>query len=888
MCFDQAAAGHHGATEQYQGLRAADSSGNRPQTLIRFNQPFCKGRATAFISRGRGAGTHFHRSSYPGRRALARARSCSVLLGVLFISLAWAAPDATPRYGLTIPAGLPLDAALHEFAQQTGVQIVFFSQLTAGHDAPELSGEYTSSAALARLLDGSGLTFRQLNARTIEVRQQPKRRSATAPPAPVDEPMQEVTVVATVEQLVATRVPTPLREIPQSMSVISSEQIRQQNSVELGDVMRNAPGIATRRENSLEENAHARGFQITSYHVDGSGALKPSLNLFDNTFDLYRGSPDLSEFDRVEVLRGSDTLFTGNSNPGGTVSLVRKRPLRTPALNASVSIGSWNNYRIELDGTGPLVNDGSLRARADAVYATRDYFFDRAHLDRKKIFGALEYDITSTATLTMGGSYQRDDTLPLVNGFPLYIDGTDPHLPRDTALTTDWAFYNTRASHAYLQYRQHFDEDWRLSFNTSAGRTMVEYCYPDFGTFVDKQTGGLLSPTVTESLRPGRYTLAAVDATLSGKLNLFGLRHVIAIGADFTRIMGRSFDGTYTGGPAVPNVLAFDPALYRDPRGTRTPFFTANVRHLLDQYGAFVSWQVDVNDAWSVTGGARVSSDKARLAGGVTIDDIEMTGLSSEFSSSGVITPFAALLYRINSHYSWYASYADIHLTASLDPPPPLRADGTVVNPAHGVTLETGIKGAWRDGALNASLAAYRIDQRHIPVEDPTVTSSLPNCCYVAGTARSRGVELSVDGELAPGWLIGSGYTYNSSETPGESQSLTATPRHLLKIWTSKKLPDVLAAWTVGGALRAQTGARGTLYYDCDRNPTCPLAEGLSQRPYAVLDLRAAFEVNPAWEVALNVNNIFDKRYFLSQNSPNAQAWYGEPRNFMVRIDARY
>jgi len=210
------------------------------------------------------------------------------------------------------------------------------------------------------------------------------------------------------------------------------------------------------------------------------------------------------------------------------------------------------------------------------------------------------------------------------------------------------------------------------------------------------------------------------------------------------------------------------------------------------------------------------------------------------------------------------------------------------VNPAHGVTLETGIKGAWRDGALNASLAAYRIDQRHIPVEDPTVTSSLPNCCYVAGTARSRGVELSVDGELAPGWLIGSGYTYNSSETPGESQSLTATPRHLLKIWTSKKLPDVLAAWTVGGALRAQTGARGTLYYDCDRNPTCPLAEGLSQRPYAVLDLRAAFEVNPAWEVALNVNNIFDKRYFLSQNSPNAQAWYGEPRNFMVRIDARY
>ena len=106
--------------------------------------------------------------------------------------------------------------------------------------------------------------------------------------------MAEVHVVATAEQLVATRIPTPLHEIPQSVSIISREQIRQQNAFDLTDVMRNAPGIATRRSSSLDEGAYARAFLVTSYHVDGGGALKPTLT---GGLSAYQGAPDLSGFD---------------------------------------------------------------------------------------------------------------------------------------------------------------------------------------------------------------------------------------------------------------------------------------------------------------------------------------------------------------------------------------------------------------------------------------------------------------------------------------------------------------------------------------------------------------------------------------------------------------
>src|ERR1700722_10908238 len=140
---------------------------------------------------------------------------------MLFVSLACAAPDEPPRYAVSIRAGLPLDEALQELASQTGLQILFFSKITTGRSAPELSGEYTIAAAMTRLLEGSGLTFHQVNEHTVEVRQRAPRNAHRPTPAS-DDQLQELTVISTAEQLVATRVPTPLAETPQTITIISS------------------------------------------------------------------------------------------------------------------------------------------------------------------------------------------------------------------------------------------------------------------------------------------------------------------------------------------------------------------------------------------------------------------------------------------------------------------------------------------------------------------------------------------------------------------------------------------------------------------------------------------------------------------------------------------
>jgi outer membrane receptor for ferric coprogen and ferric-rhodotorulic acid len=243
-------------------------------------------------------------------------------------------------------------------------------------------------------------------------------------------------------------------------------------------------------------------------------------------------------------------------------------------------------------------------------------------------------------------------------------------------------------------------------------------------------------------------------------------------------------------------------------------------------------------------------------------------------------------MYRINGHFSWYASYADIYRTQN---DLRLHADGTTLGPQHGMTFESGIKSVWREGKLNGYLAVYRVEQRGIPLRTEAPPNNPIVCCYTSATGRSRGVELGVDGEFAPGWLIGSGYTHNLYATGTSEFPVTSTPRHLLKIWTSARLSGAFARWTIGGSLRAQTTAPGGTVLGCDAQAqNCRPRAEVTTGPYAVLDLRAGYQIHPNWQVALNVNNTFDKRYYLSQATPGLALWYGEPRNFMLRIDAKY
>jgi outer membrane receptor for ferric coprogen and ferric-rhodotorulic acid len=839
------------------------------------------------------------------------------LLCIMVITVVWtpncsaAAPPRDPvKYSLKID-GQPLGQALQEFARQSGVQIIFFSQVTEGLQSSPLDGQYTIAAALETLLKGSNLTFRVINAKTIEIRplaatnslDAAADRSGAAPNiarlpgggshlaqqrTTVDPAaLEELVVNGTAEGLVATRTQTPLREIPQTVSVIPREQIRQQNDTDLADALANAVGITAVQSTSLDRTFISRGFTVTTFHLDG-GAV---LNSFGNT--PFFGTPDLGEFDHIEVLRGSDALFGGIGNPGATVSMVRKRPLDTSGVAFNASLGSWNNYRVEADVTGPLALDGTLRGRLDIVYAHRDYFYDTASLEKKKLFGALEYDLSGHTLLTIGGSYQRDNALPFIVGLPFYEDGSDPRLPRRTALAFDWSRYDTQTREIYAQLQQVFGGAWKFKMSATSLDASAEYGYGLFGSPIDPITKSLpVLPRALFSPEPNTQDQFAFDATLTGRFECFGQRIDLAIGGDYTHFKGNvSVDFVDGFEPGVSNVFAYNPAAYPNPPPPQSaPLISLGASN---QSGVFASSRVYLGDTWSVVGGARVSSNRSsnRLVTGFPGSTVSTTRVVKD---TGKVTPYAGVMYAFANNYSVYASYADIFQSNGG-----LRQiGGALLPPADGVDLEAGIKGAWRNGALNGSVVLYQIDQHGLAVDDPNATiidrlRFSPCCALSNGRNKSKGADAEVSGTPASGWLIGAGYSFNINHGEFGGDLSSSTPRHLLKLWTSNELSGRWQRWTVGGSLQAQSGnfMAGTYCPQPDHLGNCagPFEYFKNvQGSYAAASLRVAYRIDRHWRAALTINNVFDRVYYQTVGSPDGGNWYGEPRNFMLRFDGSY
>lgn len=318
----------------------------------------------------------------------------------------------------------------------------------------------------------------------------------------------------------------------------------------------------------------------------------------------------------------------------------------------------------------------------------------------------------------------------------------------------------------------------------------------------------------------------------------------------------------------------FDPTGYPDPRSQPADRTFAYESDLL-QYGAFASLDIDMSEHWSATAGARVATDYTRIEAEGFVD--------LSYGNSHVITPLFGLMYRIKPGYSLYASYADVYYSPSTSE----RASGSFFGAEHGVNIEAGAKAAWRDGALNGSVALYRIRQTGIPDYDPAAVFALGRaaCCFTEGSVSSRGLELQLDGEVQPGWLIGGGYSYNVRGDAVALQQELASPHHQLKAWTSVRLPGALALWTLGGDLEAQSLATATGQFYCSGG-----CAGLrpTQKAYAVADLRAALQLDSHWQVALQLNNVLDKIYFESVSETSRQYFYGQPRNFTVRLDGKF
>lgn len=785
--------------------------------------------------------------------------ACAVALLVSMPVQAQTPPAQSVQQDYQIAAGA-LGPALRSFAMRAGVALTFTADQTDGKRTDGLRGAAGVPDGFARLLEGTGLDVVRLDNGGYVLRAAPPAADATtlravtvsAAVSPVTEGSGSYTAAAA---STATRMALSLRETPQSVSVLTRQQIEDQGLVSLDDAVMAITGLVAQKGYYAGNSGSfsARGFPITNMMLDG---LPTSMGA-NGTFNA--DNADLVIYDRVEVVRGANGLTSGSGNPSATLNLVRKRPTAQRQATATASIGRWNDVQLQFDAAGALNDAKSVRGRVVVAGQDQDQFYDVAHDRTRQLYGIVEADIARGATLTLGAHYRRMNNDGGSQGLPTRDNGDQLGLPRSANLSNAYDFWDQTDKTVFAEIDQRFDNGWRARLAATRKWQDLDMAFTSLGGSESRYTHN----TQVYGLN---NVQSSFDAMAGGPFVLLGRKHEMTVGLSRRKAVNNNF-GDW-GVRATP--LPFDPFNWNAYAAAQP---TPNLQRwglgsTLRETGAYGSARFSITDPLAVIVGARSSwydytNDRAGTGYKVTRE----------------ITPYAGLVYDLNATHSLYASWTEI-----FQPQSGVDVRGDLLKPLTGTNYEAGVKGEYFGGLLNASAAVFDIRQENRPMTDRSGPSPCPStgstfCTRAAGEVESRGIEFEVSGEITPGWQASAGYTYVEAKFKRDTDATNNgklfdpdLPRHQIKIATSYRLPGDLQRWRVGGSLYAQN----SIFSSDDSN--------IRQGGYTYVGLHAGYQFSEQLSVRLNVNNVFDKTYYQGIGWTTGGNMYGTPRNATVTL----
>jgi iron complex outermembrane receptor protein len=748
-----------------------------------------------------------------------------------------------------IPAGALADA-LNRFAQQARVSIVMDAASLKGLQSPGLKGSYAVEEGFGSLLKGSGHTVARTPAGYV-------LRPQSAAPAGGDAPLPEVRVSADAlaeaagsyvarRSATATKTDTPLLEVPQSVSVITAQEVEDKGATPLTDILAQTPGVMV---NPYGFDARApdwvtlRGFDswYTGSYRDG---------LIQNVGVTFLGvQTEVYGLERIEVLRGPSSVMFGKGDAGGVVNRVSKLPSADAPREIALQLGSFDRRQVAADVGGKIDEDGKLLFRVvglDLDTGTQERYPGGERMKRKRQYLApsLRWQISPQTSLVLQAEMLRDDASDDVqfvtgaNGLPTAVKEGDPGYSRIKTDTDAFGY----------QFEHLLDGGWTLS-------QKARYAYRS----MDKHhiQSSLDTDEVT-LLRQARHDVEsvndlAVDTSLSGEIGLGATRHRLLFGVDYNRSRANWWRNT----GAAPSLDMNNPVygvLIPEPQ---TP--AANLRLTSTQLGAYAQDQVAFGQAWRLTIGGRY--DHVKSDNDDRFNAVRTTQKDEAFSGR------IGINYLLGGGWSPYVSHSESFL-------PNIGADaaGRAFTPSRARQNEVGLKYMPADGSVSFAAALFDLTKTAVVSYDPDTFEARQ-----IGRVRSRGLELEAKAALTRRLKMTAGFTaldikVQASADPSEvGRTPMLTPQRSVSLWLDYAADAWLPGLSVGGGLRYI----GRNWDDA--------ANTSAQPGYTLADAAIRYETGP-WKFSVSAANLFDRRYYAGHGYGS---WYrGAERN--VVLTARY
>ena len=658
-----------------------------------------------------------------------------------------------------------------------------------------------------------------------------------------------------------------LKQTPQAVSIMTDQQMKDQNLDTLGDVLNQVVGISsTQYASSGADDSfntyYARGFSIDNYQVDGINTTSKAIG----------GTTSLNTaiYENVTILKGANGLLSGAGNPSATINLVRKKPTQEFQSNINVEAGSWDKYRTEIDLSGALNDTGTVRGRS--VVAVEDYesYQDRANGQQALIYGTVEVDIAENTTVNVGvDAYQKKNNALTSHGLNILnhdLTQKTPFGPRDN-LASNWSYDDASRVNLFTGIEHHFANGWDAGLNLGYSKVDSDILYGMAG----RQSINLEKDTMQFRADRNTYTPEQwnLDAHAKGPFKLFNREHQAVIGLTAFDMSQEDTDWKVSNVPSTVGVS--------DWKGqVAYPTIEANGTQKEDQkqLSAYGAVRLNILDSLHVILGGSVHNWEKST---------QNASNSETLTETGEVVPYAGIVYDLNQDWAVYSSYTNI-----FKPQSSRDFSGSTLAPISGDTFEIGIKGDILNERLNLSLSAFKTKQDNVAVEAGDYTQQdldagripvgkdVDDTYYRAGQGvKSEGFEIEVGGEILPNWRVAGGYSYVKTEDQG-TRINTNLPQDQLKLFTNYTFSGALDKLTVGAGVKWQSDiyaneAQKNLY---------------KQDSYTLLDLMARYQLDEQITLGLNVSNLTDEEYLVGTMA-RSNVW-STPRSITGSVQFKF
>ncbi|MBT1703811.1 TonB-dependent receptor [Chryseosolibacter indicus] len=544
-------------------------------------------------------------------------------------------------------------------------------------------------------------------------------------------------------------------DLPQSVGVVNSVVIQDQQATRLGDVLKNVSGVSlTQQRQGVAETFSARGYSIG---IAGSAGSIFKNGVITNT----QGFPDASTLESVEVLKGSSALLYGNVSGGLIINMVTKKPKFDWGGQASFQAGSYDFYKPNVDVYGPISKN--LAFRAIATHEDSKSFRDVVEAKRTYVNPSLLYKIGDKTEILLQTDYLKSDIVPDAGvGVPNQnIDMVIPsNTPRSRFINAVWAYNKTEQLTGTLTINHRFNDSWRLNVIGSAQDTEVD----GFGVNVPNSiaANGDYTRTLT-AVKSGENDYTG-QVNLNGNFKTAFLGHQLLVGTDLTHIETESNTFRYmsngTATNAYDRINIFDRNKYVER--TDMPSFQDTARTLSPQrrFGIYAQDMITISKKFKVLAGLRWSYQKAFRTYILNRESgVERRGTADE-KVDKAFSPRAALIFQPIENISAYASYSN-NFTVNTG----TDIYGDPLKPSIVDQYEIGVKNDLFNGKLSANVSVYKIINSNFAQTalfdangNPNTNNNLKE---LSGETTSDGVEVDFSGNFSRNFYFIAGYGYN-------------------------------------------------------------------------------------------------------------------------------